>query len=94
MFFYLLIRVSAHGGKDAEALALEIFELRAGISLIVVPIGAGPVGVEQDLRRPNQAAYLIKPALSIPLESFVGDGGQPYMAQVWEPKYQPVSFSF
>ncbi|CAN3986273.1 Copper amine oxidase-like N-terminal domain-containing protein, partial [Dysosmobacter welbionis] len=51
--------LNAHGGKDSEALALEVLEHRAGV-LPVVAVGPLPVRVKQDGSGTHQAAHLVK----------------------------------
>ena len=61
--------LNAHGGKDSEALALEVLEHRAGV-LPVVAVGPLPVRVKQDGSGTHQAAHLVKPSLGVRLDGF------------------------
>ena len=67
--------LDAHGGKDPEALALEVPEHRAGV-LPVVAVGPLPVGVEQDGGGAHQAAHLVEPPLGVCLDGLHGLGAQ------------------
>ncbi|CAN4018006.1 peptidoglycan editing factor PgeF, partial [Dysosmobacter welbionis] len=67
--------LNAHGGKDSEALALEVLEHRAGV-LPVVAVGPLPVRVKQDGSGTHQAAHLVKPSLGVRLDGFQALGAQ------------------
>ena len=59
--------VDPYAGEDPETLALEVLELGAGL-MPVVPVGAGAVGIEEDIGGTHQRTHLLGPADGVPLD--------------------------
>ena len=57
-------RTRADAREDAEALALQVLEALAGL-VPVVAVGTAAVRVEQNLRRTDERADLVRPALGV-----------------------------
>ena len=57
-------RARTDARENAEALALQVLEALAGL-VPVVTVGTAAVGVEQNLRRTDERADLVRPALGV-----------------------------